>query len=78
MLSTIDNPYNPFKEFEEWLSFDERMGYETTGLLARLVKSSDDISEADQELEIENTIDEIVRLNVLGIYIKVAEPGESG
>jgi len=75
MLTTIDNPWNPFTEFNEWYAFDERMGYQTSGLLARLVQNSDDISQLDQDLEIENAIDEIVTINASGMHKKVAEPG---
>ena len=74
MLSTIDNPFNPWTEFDEWRTFDERMGYQTPGLLARLVKNSSQLSEADQDLEMENVIDEIVRINVTGLYVKVPDP----
>lgn len=71
MLTTVDNPYNPFTEFEEWKAFDEAHGYYTTEFLARITRSSDDLSEADQEVAIENAIDEIVNENVLGLWRKV-------
>jgi hypothetical protein len=71
MLTTTDNPYDPFTQFDEWYAFDQAAGYFTSGLLARIVQSSDDLSEADQSLAIENAIDEIVRENVLGIFKKV-------
>ena len=71
MLSTIDNPYNPFTQYEEWYAFDDQANYHTPSYLARIVRSSDDLSEADQLIAIENAIDEIVELNVLGIYIKL-------
>ena len=71
MLTTVDNPFDPFTEFDEWLGFDEAAGYHTTGLLARIIRTSDDLSEADQSKAIEDAIDEIVEENVLGIYKKV-------
>ena len=71
MLTTVDNPFNPFTNFDEWYSYDEAAGYKTTAFLARVVKSSDELSEADQSLAIELAIDEIVRENVLGVYRKV-------
>lgn len=72
MLTTVDNPFNPFKEFDAWYAFDEAAGYKTTALLARIVITSDDMSEADQSLAIEQAIDEIVRHNVNGMYRKVS------
>ena len=71
MLTTIDNPFDPFTQFDEWKAFDEQKGYFTCAYLARIVKTSDELSEADEDLAIEQAIDEIVRLNILGIYRKV-------
>ena len=71
MLTTIDNPFDPFTHFDEWKAFDEAKGYNSCSYLARIVKSSDELSEADEALAIEQAIDEIVRLNLLGIYMKV-------
>ncbi len=74
MLTTVDNPFNPFTQYNEWYAYDRNAGYFTTEFLARIVVTSHELSEADQELAIEAAIDEIVRENVLGIYKKVAEP----
>lgn len=74
MLSTVDNPWNPFTQFDEWNEFDERAGYFTTQYLARLTLSSPDLSEADQSIAIESAIDEAIKENILGIYKKVAAP----
>lgn len=71
MLTTTDNPFSPFTQFDEWYQFDIDAGYNTSGLLARIVKTSDELSEADESLAIEEAIDEIVRLNVLGNLRKV-------
>lgn len=71
MLTTIDNPYDPFTQYDEWYSYDEAQGYHTTSFLARIVHSSDELSEADQSIAIEQAIDEIVSENVLGLYMKV-------
>ncbi len=73
MLTTLDNPYNPFTQFDEWYEFDVEKGYNTCNYLARIVKTSDDLSEEDESLAIEEAIDEIVSLNILGIYIKVTK-----
>lgn len=71
MLTTLDNPFDPFTQFDEWYAFDEAQGYHTTSYLSRITKTSDELSQADQDLAIEIAIDEIVKLNVLGIYKKV-------
>ena len=72
MLTTVDNPFDPFTQFDEWFAFDHNQGYNTPEFLARIARTSDDLSEADQSLAIEEAIDEIVRENVLGLYRKIA------
>lgn len=70
-LTTIDNPYDPFDEFDSWYAFDERHGYHTSAFLARLTLSSEELSDSDRELSNELTINEIVSENVSGIYKRV-------
>ena len=71
MLTTIDNPFDPFDQFDEWFAFDVAKGYNTCAYLARIAKTSDELSPQDEDLAIDQAMDEIVRLNVLGIYRKV-------
>lgn len=74
MLTTVDNPFNPFTHFAEWNSYDRKLGYNTTSLLARIVRTSEELSEADQDAAIDAAIDEIVRENVSGVHKKIYEP----
>lgn len=76
MLTTVDNPYNPFTQFDEWYRFDEQSGYQTTGYLARITYSSSDLSDADQSSAIESAIDEAVQQNITGKYVKVPAPAD--
>lgn len=71
MLTTVDNPFDPFEQWDQWYMWDLNAGYHTPGLLARLSYSSDEISEADQFLAIQNAMDEIVQENVSGVHKKV-------
>ena len=70
MLTTIDNPFDPFEQFTSWFLFDVEKGYNTCGYLARIVKLSDDMSQKEQEDETERASDEIISINPSGIYIK--------
>ena len=70
MLTTVDNPFDPFTQFEEWYNWDEASGYHSTALLGRVVISSDELSEYDQRLAYEQGIDEIVKENVSGMHRK--------
>jgi hypothetical protein len=76
MLTTVDNPYNPFTQFDEWMRFDESSGYHTTQYLARLTLSSGDLSDVDQSNAIEHAINEIVHENINGMYRKIPAPAD--
>jgi hypothetical protein len=71
MLSTLDNPYSPFIQFEEWDAFDRQKGYNTCAYLDRVAKTSEELSDLDQALAIGEAIDSILETNILGIYCKV-------
>jgi hypothetical protein len=73
MLTTSDNPYNPFTNFDEWFAFDEQKGYHTCAYLARIAKTSSNLSDADYAQEVENAIDEILKLNLTGNYVKITK-----
>jgi hypothetical protein len=73
MLTTTDNPFNPFTHYDEWYSYDINKGYNTCAYLARVTKTSEELSDADQEVAINNAMKEIVDLNVTGNYIIVTE-----
>ena len=76
MLTTIDNPFDPFTQWDEWKRFDEDMKYYSCCYLARIAKTSDDLSDADNEKAIEDAINEIVALNINGMYKKVVRKKE--
>lgn len=72
-LTTIDNPFNPLDEFEKWFIFDTVVkGYNSCAYLARIAKTSDQLTDAENEDEIERAIDEIVRFNP-GMYKKIVK-----
>lgn len=71
MLTTLDNPFNPFEDFKSWFFFDVEKGYYTCAYLGRIVNLSDDMTQKEENEEIERAIDEIISLNPLGIYVKV-------
>lgn len=76
VLTTVDNPFNPVTQFNEWNAWDMAQGHCTLALLARVAITSDELSEADQSLAIELAIEEIVRENVSGVHRMV--PFETG
>ena len=75
MLTTIDNPYNPFTQFDDWYNFDESKGYCTCAYLARVAKTSDSLPESMNIEEITRAMDEIVNVNG-DLYKKVEKNDE--
>lgn len=73
MISTIDNPYSPFTQFDEWKAFDESKGYFTCEYLARVTNTSSELPDDLADKAVDDAINDICRLNVLGIYRKVKE-----
>lgn len=71
MLTTVDNPYDPFDNYDEWYAFDAQKGYHTPEYLARVSYTSEELSELDELEAINEAIDSILLLNPLGIYKKV-------
>lgn len=74
LLTTKDNPYNPWTDFNSWQRWDESAGYYTLPLLGRVVLTSNDLSEADESLAIDLAMNEIISENVSGMHTKVAAP----
>lgn len=73
MLTTIDNPYDPFTEWDEWLGYDEGRGYYSSSLLARVALYPDELGELDQQQAIEYAIDEIIKEDATLKFKKVSK-----
>jgi hypothetical protein len=71
MLTTFDNPYNPFEQFTSWFLFDVEKGYNTCSYLGRIARTSDQLSEEENDLEVERAIDEIIKYDFRNIYKKI-------
>lgn len=74
-LSTTDNPYSPFDNWNEWLQYDlERArvtrGLDCSAMLARFAHTSYEMSENMYNAEIERAIDEIIKYDPMNEYVK--------
>ncbi|MCM1532872.1 MAG: hypothetical protein NC114_11485 [Ruminococcus flavefaciens] len=72
-LTTVDNPYNPFEQFISWFLFDEEKGYHSCAYLGRIARTSDQLSDEENNREIERAIDEIIKYDFTNTYRKVKE-----
>ena len=70
-ITTFDNPYNPFTQFDHWFLFDCEKGYYSCGYLARIARLANAMTEEEKDEEIERAIDEIISFDFMGIYKKV-------
>ena len=70
-LTTIDNPFDPFDQFDQWFMYDTDKGYNSCGLLDRIARTSDQLSDEENDQEIERAIDEIVKYDFMNVYKKV-------
>ena len=77
MLTTFDNPYNPFDDFTLWLMYDKEQGYDTCERLARIAKLTDDMSQDEIDAGTDRAMDEIIFYDFLNIYKKVWQDVES-
>ena len=77
MLTTFDNPFDPFEQFTSWFLFDVEKGYNTWGRLARIAKLPDGLSEKEVEKEVSRAIDEIITYDIFNIYKRVWEKSSS-
>ena len=73
MLTTIDNPFNPFEQFVDWYMYDCQKGYNTYSRIARLMPDDESLSSIEKDRSEDNIIDRMIQHDPLGIYTKVDE-----
>ena len=77
MLTTFDNPYDPFDNFVEWHRFDKDMHHDTCEKIARIARSSEGLSTIEDKRETERAIDEIIEYDFRNIYKKLVRESEN-
>ena len=71
MLTTFDNPFDPFEQFDKWYLFDVEKGYNSCSKLGRIAKLSESMTQKEEDEEVERAIDEIIQYDFLNIFKKV-------
>ena len=71
MLTTIDNPYDPFEDFDKWFIEDSIRGHNTCRLIDRTAKTSDSFGESRNARIMEAAYDEIIKNDLEKKYKKV-------
>lgn len=70
-VTTKDNPFDPFTQFDDWIRFDEDHGYNTCQLIDRHLVTSQELSQADQESDLDEAIRWILELDPTDNYKRV-------
>lgn len=65
-VTTADNPFNPFTEWDEWYFYDLSKGYSTCERLDRLSSTSSQLSDELNNEELEQAIDQLVEVGAVG------------
>jgi hypothetical protein len=77
MLTTTDNPFDPFTQFDLWFAFDTQKGYGTCGYLDRIARTSDALSDSENRSAIIAAIDEIIEMDSSNLYKKVQKSAKN-
>lgn len=72
-LTTIDNPFDPFDQFDEWYNYDCDQGYNSCAYLARIARTSDQLSDEENNRIVDKAIDEIIHFDLTNNYKKVVK-----
>lgn len=74
MLTTIDNPYNPFTHWDEWLKFDRDQDYYTNEYLARVADTDVSMSNEENDRATRAAMVDIVKYNPTKLWVLVYKP----
>lgn len=75
-LTTKDNPYDPFTQWDAWFNFDMQKKYNSCSLLARIAIVSDAMTEEEKQIELNRAILDIIKYDVTDMYRKVEKEVE--
>lgn len=76
MLSTTDNPFNPWTHYDQWFDWDTSRGYNTASYLATIVQLINANGRVSDDEALTLAIDDILEFNITGNYVLVPEPKE--
>ena len=82
-LTTTDNPYNPFLDYDEWYLYDLAKGYSTCERIAKIANTSYQVSDEINYDEIENAMDRLIEEGAFSKdgtyvdYVKVPNPNKN-
>ena len=73
-VTTSDNPYDYFTEYEKWYDFDESHRYATSGLIARIANTNNELTDDQINHDIEDAITDICENSKLYLSLVTDDP----
>ena len=73
MLTTFDNPFNPFVDFSSWYMFDCEKDHNTSSRLARIMNIDSEMTQKEIEEERNRAMNLIVEYDLEDTFFKGTE-----
>lgn len=75
MLTTIDNPFNPFVDYNLWLLYDKEKGYDTSERLMRVAQQYmfEGMSQVELDKAVDKAMDDLIEIDILNLFVKGTE-----
>lgn len=70
MLTTVDNPFDPFEQFDSWLMFDKEKGYDSCEKIARTVELTSDMTQKEIDKATDEAIEKIIKYDFTNTFKK--------
>lgn len=70
-ITTIDNPFDPFEDWDNWFRFDIDHGYNTCSKLGRLVKYKNAMTIGEENLASAEAIKRLIEIDPFKVYKEV-------
>ena len=74
MITTVDNPFSPFDDFDKWFEYDVLHHHNTCQLLASFSTINETMSTKERLDAVEQAIDEVIRLDFQHKFKKISRP----
>lgn len=62
-LTTVDNPWDPFTQWDRWYEYDEKSGYRTCERIAKYARTSSNLTDIEYENAVAGAI-----VSILNVY----------
>ena len=72
-ITTVDNPYDPFTEWNDWYMYDLQQGYGTCERLASITATSDQLSDQENFETVEESIEELMKTGAINKKGEIVE-----